>query len=78
MIDTVYRLYLPNSRDWIMETSDDRVWLKTKYPRESFEVYNIDDAIRTAKLIATQKNLVYGESIQVISETYEIKRSVVE
>ena len=65
VVDVTYRLKLVVTGEYIKETSDDRIWIKTSNRNEAFESGNLDYIERLGETIAKQKNLVWNKQLRI-------------
>jgi len=72
-----YYLYLPNTREYIKETNDDRIWIKTDCINDAFQENCLLGAINVAKYVCNQKGLKLNSDLIIIREWFELKREVV-
>jgi hypothetical protein len=70
----VFYLYLPKTREYIVETNDENIWIKSTNPNERFEDSNIQFMCELARKIASEKHLMLNEDLVLESEYFILKR----
>lgn len=53
-----YRLYLPKTNEYILETSDDRIWLKTTDKSKAYWDTDIPSMLQLMQQICDEKHLI--------------------
>lgn len=75
-VNVEYVLYLPNTGEWIKETSDFNIWIKTDKQFEAFNTGTFLDALTVLDVLCREKNLKAHRDIVLVSRTtlteYEI------
>ena len=64
-VEVEYRLQLVKTKDWIRETSDDRIWIKTDNKFDAFESGDLDFMIRLGNKICKDKHLIWDIDMKV-------------
>ena len=64
-VEVEYRLQLVRTQQWIKETSDDRIWIKTDSKFDAFESGDLDFMIRLGEKICNDKHLIWNTDMRV-------------
>ena len=60
-----YRLQIVRTGEFIRETSDDRIWIKTDSKFDAFESGDLDFMIRLGEKICNDKHLIWNTDMRV-------------
>lgn len=74
--DNEYAIYLYNTDEWIQETNDERVWLKTDCRCKRFTTSSYSDVCKVLRYIAKDKNLKPYEDIKVVNIITRVEETI--